>query len=1321
MSDGVFFKSEQGSKAAWKGFSSQTIYIANRLLFLDDDSDFFPERAEDLMLQKDGTVTELVQVKNLSSDLVLSDLFPQKEDSFFKRCLYYKAYNESLSVKIISFGIIGSELRGFADGLKESINSVKTKLLQYGYLEDEVAWFISNLKIENADEVYLISAINEKLNSLIETMAAPNIIFDVLTNYVSNLSRTGDCTSKEKWERFLQTIGIHLASLSGMAKQYGNTILPIYVYKQNKSCIDLKNEYLAGVNTLPQHIRANLDVPRVFWVEKIKEAFQDNQIVVIRGASGQGKSSLAYRFLMDKYVECDILCIEKLTDEQQTIDIRSALSGIAKNRSSSIVVYLDVTPYDTNWVWLCEKLTAQSEVQLLITIREEDFRRSPVDYSKHFFKEIELLFNKEEASELFLRYHDHDFLSFSDAWTSFGETGPLMEFTYMLNQAETLKNRLTSQINQISQNETYADEWLNALTIISYAGKYSIPVNLKKLFLIVSCKQKRKMLKIFEKEYFLRETNNGNSVECLHALRASLLYDIICDDILFPELDVIVSVIKTINENALIMIVAYIYNNGVDSSLINKLASFSYDSWVLYAGVLKALLWAEVFDYYQKNKKVIQEGNAFINSSFTFVCMGDVTGYLDHLDMETLWDSFIKDNPNAKVNMLQILDKLTSNKISYQYVDIFIQKTIQDLPINKTLDANELTPAGYSLFWIAKRGYIISEKMCNLHVESLDNYDLLDNYLNYLVGIQEQKWESLYNSIYPYLKKQIQSKYNLILFHEVNRELSVVSIFDIFRENGRQQFGNNYTMEVLRAIRRLSSLKEKYNVEIIGHEVIEGITFPDMQKQIQKKNLPWIWITQLNEWLNKLNAYDNIPPTWDICIKNINDTRSKVILAINSLLKGLEHLYKKSNAQKLADKDHIAIFEEAYKRVNDLYSYSPQSEVDKYGICLSNAVVPDLIGSFELSKKEDDKSKTFNRVFREYCSSISNFIMQKETLLLERIKNEPISNFGRLSLVNLISALETLPLVQDLYRQELFLKAPDFDNENEYQQLLLLTTIWTYLFNNTLRTENSTIYNQKLYLKNYREKIKKFFENELSDYDNVQKIIIKNKSIEVLVDAEAIDDFCLLLLADIKKRFPEIFTLSFEGFLWDEYFNELQIKMQVLGDELPGGYCISSKHFKLHNVPDKFMSFRMPIEGDDKDFIHSTKNDIINCYSNQQLLYILARHTVQVNCAVEKIGTQCINSQIYDVWRCKAECMIIDICNDISKTFKQIYDALTKTGIITSTFVNLVDTLDELTKNASAIVQIDNIEMVKPYIDDLGSDMNNFVNLLPQRLFIEIV
>lgn len=129
-------KSDTGARAAWKGFSSQTVYIAYRLMVLKDELDMYPENIEDLMIKNNNEIKELIQIKNLNKELTLSHLNPKNKDSFFRRVLEHKS--DSLKIKIISFGNIGFELEQLNKRKEDGIKSFKNKMLK-----DELTDFIN--------------------------------------------------------------------------------------------------------------------------------------------------------------------------------------------------------------------------------------------------------------------------------------------------------------------------------------------------------------------------------------------------------------------------------------------------------------------------------------------------------------------------------------------------------------------------------------------------------------------------------------------------------------------------------------------------------------------------------------------------------------------------------------------------------------------------------------------------------------------------------------------------------------------------------------------------------------------------------------------------------------------------------------------------------------------------------------------------------------------------------------------------------------------------------------------------------------------------
>ena len=154
MTNSNFTKSDIGAQSAWKGFSSQTLYIANRLLSDDCAYEYYPEDIEDLVIKKDGVIIEAVQIKNISSDLTLSSLSSTKTskrgEGFFKRmCSLHMHDNSFSNVKIVYFDSLGSELQE----IQNNNDSTKKKLAKrleekHNLSSSDASWLIDSLKFE---------------------------------------------------------------------------------------------------------------------------------------------------------------------------------------------------------------------------------------------------------------------------------------------------------------------------------------------------------------------------------------------------------------------------------------------------------------------------------------------------------------------------------------------------------------------------------------------------------------------------------------------------------------------------------------------------------------------------------------------------------------------------------------------------------------------------------------------------------------------------------------------------------------------------------------------------------------------------------------------------------------------------------------------------------------------------------------------------------------------------------------------------------------------------------------------------------------------
>jgi len=1227
--ENTFIKSEVGTKAAWKGFSSQTSYIAYRLMLLKDDSTFYPERAEDLMIKKNDISQELVQVKNLKADLALSHLSPQKSDSFFRRCLSYKAENTGLTLRVVSFGNIGDELFGFINNEKDAINSLHKKMLDYGYLEDEIVWLFQNLTIDQIDESEILKEIHSILETEIEAMAAPQVVVDVLVNYVSNLSRINYYTSKTIWAQKISELALDLASVSGLVKQYGQTIIPIYDYCKDTDYETMKAEYQMGVDAHPQYIRENLDIIRPNWLELIEMGFAEKNIVLIRGASGQGKSTLAYRFLLNNYPERDIFCVSKILNEENAVEICAALKGLSRNRGDSLIIYIDVAPYDTNWLWLCEELCKhKSTIKLLVTIREDDYRRTAIDYNKVSLYEIELNLSIYEAREIYLEQGTSSFLSFEDAWRSFGEKGPLMEFAYLLNQSDTLHNKLKAQVDSIILKEPNAEEWISALGVICYAGKNNILVNQTKLFNSMQCAQRLKMLKVFEKEYFIRQTDNGE-IACLHALRASILNRIISECISLSEEKLLIITLCSIQRNALIMVVEYIYGHNVNDDLIGSLSTVLYDSWQLYAGVLQALLWGSVYLYFQENKEIIEEGDNIFNGAFAVIGIGDVTGYLKKVDMSVFYDIVKNDSEDRYRTMQVIREKIEHIKLDYQFIDKFLSNTWINLPTFEKLDLDELSPCGFSLFWMALRDfYLVPPSTMVTPKASLGNKE---DYLNLLVGIQKQKWWDIYEDLKRDVRQLIIDRFSIAYLNTDSEEVRAIAISSVFSSEPKIP-SNDSIMQIVDSLRKLYISKAKYNVEYTGYQIVEEFEIPDIEKHIPLDNLPFTWITQLNRWLSQIIEFERRPNDWVEVIESVCETRTKIMNACKIIIRSLDVAYRDKNIRLLFSEESLGAITEAYIRTNDLKFQLPKCAVDRYGIRIDNSVVDQNTDDFDLGKKMK-ADNAFGLVFNNYCSSMSNFyscFFSLNNLIIERTQNIKPSENSRLSLINLVSALEK---IDELQAEYLALNIRQNNNEvdpAEEKSLLMLTAnMWDYIFFHPFFKSRSLSAQRKTTNQKYIAKLVDLFEVKLSKMDGVCKYLKEGNKIYMTINS---DIPCRALFEEFKRIFSDTKVLSYKSYIFKNYLDEIHISLQIFGRELTVKFVVNSSDFIIYEDVDRFIKMFMPEQVVDKvaedDFITAA----IKCYTNIYALPPIFKHFEQVREKIRYSELIHYQKQVYESW-----------------------------------------------------------------------------------------
>lgn len=791
-----FSKSDMGAQAAWKGFSSQTLYIASRLMSDTQNHEFFPEDIEDLVIKHDGKIIEAIQIKNISSDLTLSSLATAKSslagEGFYKRVCSIHSEDSSFSkVRVVYFNNLGEELKGLLDGEISCVESVLKKLTHNHDLTLESAeWLLSSLVFEKVNLEDLQKQILVQLKDYVPIMAAPDLAYSLLIQYVSDLSNTKGSTSFKLWEEQIYQIGSDISAMDGYYKEYNNSLIRLCDIATVKSYKQLQNEYDQGISAHPSHVRNGLDLARRAWIDKINDKISANKAIVIRGVSGQGKSTLCYRYLIDHYPEQLVFCIRSISSVRQAENLAAALKGITKH-TKNLIIYVDVHPGEQQWIILIEELQARGiNVPVLVSIREEDFRMTRIDLSSVEIEIIDLDLTKQEAISIYQTIIDSSpndyFRSFEEAWARFGGNGPLIEFMYLLTNNQTLKQRLRAQIENLLK-EGYPDSWFLLLQLVSFAGKIGCSLSLEQAKGAVGIDNVFSAIQRFSNEYLMKSSDDGLLLEPLHPQRALIISDILNETIGEDSCGLLLSSLDCIDSKYYqYILMDFFTKHSYSHEMVTLISSKGTKDWMACAGLIKTMLWLDVKRYVESNIEVIQDIRSEYGIGWLSYVPFDISGYIRP-------NEFIIERLNGEKSREQvekIKNSLSSLQIDYEATDSLIFNF--EIPSEMPKHDKEWSLLGYSLFWMAKRGRKISLPfLIDKMNEEMLNGDISSK-ADALRGLYEIINEELYTSARNVLSARMIKDYCIIHLDILESDIQCYFVPPVFNDT---QVGHSKSIE----------------------------------------------------------------------------------------------------------------------------------------------------------------------------------------------------------------------------------------------------------------------------------------------------------------------------------------------------------------------------------------------------------------------------------------------------------------------------------------------------------------------------------------------
>ncbi|ACK66983.1 hypothetical protein PCC8801_2996 [Rippkaea orientalis PCC 8801] len=1001
--------SHSDATPTYRGYRLQLLYTLWRILSENKKNNFTfqPEGQEDLAIYDEaGHLIEIIQVKARSENISLSSFSPKKVDSFFNRSHILINSTSSLkTIRVISFGCFGQDFEEACNGNINKLKAESEKLSNYGHLSSEEAEKL--LKKINLETVTEENLEKEALGLLKQGLAGIDYkcAFDIITYWLYICAENQIKITYQSITEKLNKIGEFLVERTTYHKEWFTSILPIennFIDEQKKEY--LSHEFYRGISARYEHILANVDVIRKNELEKISQEFNRNKVVIIHGASGQGKTTLAYRYLHEFHPEQWRFKIQLIENRQHSLSIARAIEGYAKAIGIPIIMYLDVSHNDNGWTDLVKQLASYQNIYVLVTVREEDYRRASVSGTEFPFSDIELTFDANEAKEIYQSLVEKkatvEFLNFEEAWDRFYQEHCfheklLMEFVFLITKGQFLKQRLLQQVRRLEDEVRigkFSNKELEFLKLVSIASAFEARLDVKSLVKFLNLPVPRRTIELLEKEYLLKCSDDGSLIYGMHPIRSQILSDILTDPSLSAWSESAIECFPFIIESDMESFLLYSFSRKYNEirPLVNSLMFYQPKYWSGIAGINKALIWLGIKDYVEENKALIQTLHSDLGSGFWILLSYDITDAMTDSE-SSIWQCLRTIVPESYVNEIENLQSQQTDKSKvFQYSKKWLSNII--FIIEQPFGYLDWQAMSEVFFWLGRLqiDFCLDNLINKIDFNNLFQDLPIDVLADLILGLSfgyEEKFNIWMNTHRMQIVQRFRQETQTIILEDDNQKLTAHFLIPTYARKNENSFNNSIKREDeselhqeamwrIDLLRKLLPDRQLYACCGYGHRMFtEELPYDETVKTgIAKENLPVTWLTSINSTFTGIADQFFKPQNWSEYSTQVIRLRTNILNMLGKLDKGLINYFRQSQAFNWFDK---YINPPEWRDCKQQLVYTPllpACSANEWGFNNKN----DLFLSNKNNALAFQDYSSYLKVFREYHQNLYNFFNQAE-------------------------------------------------------------------------------------------------------------------------------------------------------------------------------------------------------------------------------------------------------------------------------------------------------------------------------------------------------